>query len=140
MYNCRRNYAFAAVAVKPTCWGQPVGPVEGRGAAPPVANGPAAAYAGPSGSLVSPDSAVCSPDRAGSVLGVGALGVGALGAAGSEGPPVAPTIQAEFIKTIVEDLLQDTKDELRRDILNLQMTMLKQFQTQQVRPTRSGAG
>ena len=40
--------------------------------------------------------------------------------------------QAQFIKSMIEDALDDFKDQVRQDVLNLHMEMIKQFQIHQV--------
>jgi hypothetical protein len=40
--------------------------------------------------------------------------------------------QTEFIRSMIEDALEDFQDRMRHDIFNLQVEMLRQFQIQQV--------
>uniref|UniRef100_UPI00398F3E26 protein NEDD1 n=1 Tax=Pristiophorus japonicus TaxID=55135 RepID=UPI00398F3E26 len=41
------------------------------------------------------------------------------------------SVQIQFIKTMIQDTLEDYKDAWHRDIVNLQLEMIKQFQIQQ---------
>lgn len=51
-------------------------------------------------------------------------------ALGSEGQQLT-SAQVQLIKTIIQDTLEDYKDAWHRDIVNLQLEMIKQFQIQQ---------
>ncbi|XP_064633227.1 protein NEDD1-like isoform X2 [Lineus longissimus] len=46
--------------------------------------------------------------------------------------PVTPqNFQTEFIRNMIEDALEDFQDRMRKDVFNLQVEMLRQFQIQQ---------
>ncbi|PIK33196.1 hypothetical protein BSL78_29991 [Apostichopus japonicus] len=49
----------------------------------------------------------------------------------TQGGPLPETFQAEFIRNMIEDCLEDFKADVHRDITNLQVEMLRQFQIQQ---------
>ena len=41
--------------------------------------------------------------------------------------------QTEFVRNLIEDALDDFREEVRRDVMNLHLEMIKQFQLQQVK-------
>ena len=49
----------------------------------------------------------------------------------SQGHPVA-AFQLDMVRSIVNEALDEFRDQVRRDVLNLHMDVLKQFQIQQV--------
>lgn len=61
-----------------------------------------------------------------------APGAAAASAAASGDSDTIPTFQAAFIRSVVEEAMEDVQEQLRKDILNLHMDMLKQFQLHQV--------
>ena len=48
------------------------------------------------------------------------------------GASLAQPFQAEFIKRMIQDALDDFREQIRDDILNLHVDMIKQFQMHQV--------
>lgn len=53
-------------------------------------------------------------------------------AACASAAPQAAAFQADFVRNVIDEALEDFKDQMRQDVLNLQMEMLKHFQIQQV--------
>ena len=51
---------------------------------------------------------------------------------GGAGASAAEPFQMQVLRNMIEEAIDDFKDELRQDVFNLQIEMLKQFQLQQV--------
>ena len=49
------------------------------------------------------------------------------------GAPAEPSsFQMQLMRSLVEEAMEEFRDQMRRDVLNMHMDMLKQFQVQQV--------
>ncbi|XP_070558499.1 protein NEDD1-like [Ptychodera flava] len=60
----------------------------------------------------------------------GRMGVSGGAVGGSAAPQQFQPFQVEFIKSMIEDAVEDARISLHRDIVNLQVEMLRQFQIQ----------
>ena len=54
------------------------------------------------------------------------------GAAAAAGPVVAQPFETQFLRNLIREELEEVRDQMREDILNLHMEMLKQFHIHKV--------